>query len=177
MKILVAEEHGENAFVAACKHRLEDRGHEVTMTGTGEVCLKTYHDKLHIISLYFDAVDHIQPFDVVILDYDIPQINGLEVAKEILAVNLHQRIILVFEHSMGPISESDRQSVDELNRHIGVLNKPISEQVLVDTIEDKSIYAELDNMDVDIDLIKKAKLRHEQLNEALNLLRKVQKQN
>ena len=169
MKILVAEEHGENAFVAACKHRLEDRGHEVTMTGAGEECLKTYHDKLHIISLYSDAVDHIQPFDVVILDYDIPQINGLEVAKEILAVNPHQRIILVFEHSRGP--------VDELNRHIGVLNKPISEQVLVDTIEDKSIYAELDNMDVDIDLIKKAKLRHEQLEEALNLLRKVQKQN
>ena len=173
MKILVAEEHGDTAFVAACKHRLEDRGHEVTMTGAGEECLKTYHDKLHIISLYSDAVDHIQPFDVVILDYDIPQINGFEVAKEILAVNPHQRIILVFEHSRGPISES----VGELKRHIGVLNKPISEQVLVDTIEDKSIYAELDNMDVDIDLIKKAKLRHEQLNEALNLLRKVQKQN
>jgi CheY-like chemotaxis protein len=96
MNILVAEDHSETAFVADCKHRLEDRGHIVTITSAGEECLKTYHDKLHIIALYSDATDHIQPFDVVILDYDIPDINGFEVAKEILSVNPHQRVILVF---------------------------------------------------------------------------------
>jgi DNA-binding NarL/FixJ family response regulator len=29
----------------------------------------------------------------VILDYKMPKINGMEVAKEILAINPHQRII------------------------------------------------------------------------------------
>ena len=34
-----------------------------------------------------------QPFEAVILDYRMPQMNGMEVTKEILAVNPHQRII------------------------------------------------------------------------------------
>ena len=144
----------------------------MTVTTTGEDCLKEYHDKNNIISLYADATDHIQPFDVVILDYNIPQMSGLEVAKEILAVNPHQRIILVFEY----LSDAKLESVKKLNRLTVVLNKPFSEQVLVDTIEDKSIYTELKNMGVDIDLIKTAELRHEQLIVALDLLRRAQKQ-
>lgn len=60
---------------------------------------------------------------------------------------------------------------EDINRLTGVLNKPFSEQVLVDTIEDKSIYIELKNMNVDIDLIKMEELRREQLIVALDLLR------
>jgi CheY-like chemotaxis protein len=170
MKILVAEDYSETTFVY--RHSLEGRGHEVTITTTGEECLKAYHDKHNIITLHSDAMDHIQPFDVVILDYNIPQMSGLEVAKEILAVNQHQRIILVFEY----LRDAKLESVRKLNRLIGVLNKPFSEQLLVDTIEDKSIYTELENMNIDIDLIKMAELRHEQLIVALDLLRKAQKQ-
>ena len=154
MKILVAEDNSRTTFVY--RHSLEDRGHEVTVTTTGEECLKAYHDKYHIITLHSDAMDHIQPFDVVISDYNIPQINGLEIAKEILAVNPHQRVILVFENLRDAILESVRK----LNTLTVVLNKPFSEQKIVDTIEDKSIYTELKNMDVDIDIIKKAELRH-----------------
>jgi hypothetical protein len=43
---------------------------------------------------------------------------------------------------------------------------------LIDAIEDKSIYLELQNMDIDIDLIIKAVLRHEQLEDTLDLLKK-----
>lgn len=60
---------------------------------------------------------------------------------------------------------------EDINRLTGVFNKPFSEQVLVDIIEDKSIYIELKNMNVDIDLIKMEELRHEQLIVALDLLR------
>lgn len=59
----------------------------------------------------------------------------------------------------------------DINRLTGVLNKPFSEQVLVDTIEDKSIYIELKNMNVDIDLIKMEEIGREQLIVALDLLK------
>ncbi len=42
--------------------------------------------------------------------------------------------------------------------------------------EDKSIYSKLENMEMDIDLIKKADLRHEQLEDTLDLLRRGKKQ-
>jgi hypothetical protein len=68
------------------------------------------------------------------------------------------------------------ESVEKLNRLVEVLNKPFCKQDLIDTIEDKSIYLELQNMDIDVDLIKKADLRHEQLKDTLDLLRKIKQQ-
>jgi hypothetical protein len=55
------------------------------------------------------------------------------------------------------------ESVEKLNRLVEVLNKPFGKQELIEAIEDKSIYLELQNMNIDTDLIKKADLRHEQL--------------
>jgi hypothetical protein len=40
-------------------------------------------------------MEHILPYDSVVLDYKIPRINAIEVGKEILAVNPRQRIILL----------------------------------------------------------------------------------
>lgn len=74
---------------------LDDRGHKVTITADGEECLKAYHDELHRVTLHSDPTEHILPFDVVILDYMMPKMDGLEAAKEILAVNPHQRIVLL----------------------------------------------------------------------------------
>ena len=36
---------------------------------------------------------HIQPFDAVILDYKMQDMDGIEVANEILEINPQQRII------------------------------------------------------------------------------------
>jgi two-component SAPR family response regulator len=63
----------------------------------------------------------------------MPDRNGLEVAKEILTINPHQRIILAsayLEHALI-------NSIKELNAPIEVLEKPISNKRLVDTIEDR----------------------------------------
>jgi CheY-like chemotaxis protein len=169
LKILVAEDSGDTAMFY--KYSLEERGHQVTITSDGEECLKVYHEKLQKVTLHSDATDHIQPFDAVILDYNMPQMNGLEVAKEIFAVNRHQRIIFASAYLKDTLLES----VEKLNRLVEVLNKPFGKQELIDTIDDKSIYSELEDMEIDIDLIKEADLRHEQLKDVLEMLRRAQK--
>jgi CheY-like chemotaxis protein len=170
MKILIAEDYSDTAM--AYKYSLDKRGHKVTVTSDGEECLRVYHDELHRITLHSDPTEHIQPFDVVILDYKMPQMDGLEVAKEILAINPHQRIIFASAY----LGDTLLESVEKLNRLVEVLNKPFGKQHLIDAIEDKSIYLELQNMNIDVDLIKKADLRHEQLKDTLDLLKKIKQQ-
>jgi DNA-binding response OmpR family regulator len=54
-----------------------------------------YHNDFSITNLIFETADlqsalheHIQPFDADILDLEIPTMNGLEVVKEVLAMNV-----------------------------------------------------------------------------------------
>src|SRR5690242_18392752 len=88
MKILIAED--DNDIARLYKRALEERGHEVIVTNNGQCCLEIYHKELQNVTLSTDLSKHIQPFDAVVLDYKMPKINGMEVAKEILAVNPHQ---------------------------------------------------------------------------------------
>jgi CheY-like chemotaxis protein len=97
----------------------------------------------------------------------MPRMNGLEVAKEILAVNPHQRIIFASAYLQDTLLDSVRQ----LNQIVEILNKPFSEQELIDTVEDNLIYSELKELNVNIDDLKNANLRHEQLRDVLDILK------
>ena len=166
MKILLAEDHEDTAVVY--KAALGDKGHVVVHTTNGEDCLKVYHNEFQIASVHLDAREYIQPFDAVILDYNMPRLNGLEVAKEILACNPHQRIIFASAYLQDILLESVRQ----LNQIVEILNKPFSEQELIDTVEDNSIYYELKELNVNIEDLKNANFRHEQLRDVLDILKK-----
>ena len=83
MKLLVAEDDYSTADLY--RRILEGRGHDVTVVNRGEQCLKTYSEQLTIVR-DSPAHGHESPYDSVILDYKLPDINGLEVAKEILTV-------------------------------------------------------------------------------------------
>jgi CheY-like chemotaxis protein len=170
MKILLAEDHEDTAMVY--KAALGDKGHVVVHTTNGEDCLKVYHNEFQIATLHSNSKELNQPFDAVILDYNMPKMNGLEVAKEILAVNQHQRIIFASAYLQDMLLESARQ----LNQLVEILNKPFSEQELIDTVEDKSIYSELKELNVNIDDFKNANFRHEQLRDVLDILKKAKKQ-
>ena len=165
MKILLAEDNQEISTLYNIT--LGPRGHRVTVTNNGEECLQVYHRELQNVTLNTNPSDHVQPFDAVILDYKIPKINGIEVAKEILAINSHQRIIFASAY----VNDILVYSVQQLNQPVELLQKPFGQDELLDTIEDKEIYSELQKLNVNIDDIKVANLRHEQLRGVLEVLR------
>jgi CheY-like chemotaxis protein len=166
MKILLAEDDRDTATLY--KKALEEQGHQVIITNNGKGCLDVYHKELQDITLNTDPSKHIQPFDAVILDYKMPKINGMEVAKEILAINPHQRIIFASAY----VKETLIDSIKQLNQVVELLQKPFGQDVLIDTLEDKEIYLELQKLNMNIDEIKAANFRHEQLRKMLDFLKK-----
>ena len=174
MKILIAEDEEDIALVY--EKALETRKHEIAITFSGEECLKAYHDKVYYMK--FQTLPspscyntNTSPFDVLLLDYKLPDINGMEVAKEILAVNPHQRIIFVSAY----VKETLQDSVKQLHQIVELMQKPFAINELIDTIEDKDAYNQLKKLNVDIDVIKAANPTHEQILDLLERLRKIGK--
>jgi DNA-binding response OmpR family regulator len=183
MKILIAEDD----YNIAMQYRiaLENRNHDVLLTYDGEDCLKSYHEAFDKLVSEQQQLQQLQtidpktlkddssnlPFDAVILDYRMPKKDGMEVAKEILAENLHQRIIF----ASAFVRESLEDMVKQLKQVVELLQKPFEPSALVDTIEDNEIYEGLKKLNVDIELIKDLKATHEQLRDLLEGLRKLQK--
>jgi two-component system cell cycle response regulator CpdR len=147
------------------RHILVSRGHTVTITRLGEECLQTYTDRLQESFAIKTRNSNIQLFDVVILDFKMPDRNGLEVAKEILTINPHQRIIIASAYLVKTLIDGIRQ----LSVPIEILEKPISNKMLIDTIEDTAIYEELRKLKIDIEPFK---LSHELLKKILDILKK-----
>jgi CheY-like chemotaxis protein len=169
VKILIAEDDKDTALLF--KMALEKRGHRVITAQNGEDCLKIYQEELQNIRLKTDLTERVQPFDAVILDYKMPRINGMEVAKEILAVNPHQRIVFASAY----VKETLVDSIKQLNQVVELMQKPFGENALIDTIEDKGIYSELQKLNVNVNDVMAANLRHEQIRELLDILRNLQK--
>jgi CheY-like chemotaxis protein len=169
LEILVAEDHPDTARVY--RMTLEDRGHWVTIATNGEDCLKIYHEVYQKVILRSNPKEHIQPFDVVVLDYKMPKINGIEVAKEILTVNSRQRIVLASAY----LQDTLIKSLQQLKQIVEVLNKPFSQQELLGTVENAEIYSELKELDVDVETLKGANLTNEQLRNLIPSLIKERK--
>jgi DNA-binding NarL/FixJ family response regulator len=134
---------------------------------TGEECLKIFSNELYT-QMNNPTTSHIQAFDAVILEYKMADRNGLEIAKEILAISPHQRIIFVTSYIEGALSDS----IMELGMPVEVLRKPVSNEVLIDTLEDTATYDALKRLKFDPDTFRKASLSHEQLSKILNILQK-----
>jgi DNA-binding NtrC family response regulator len=171
-RILIAEDDKDISQIYTMA--LKDIGYKVKLVDNGEDCAKVYLDnfqELRLLKSKEIAVDNYknQPFEVVILDYKMPKRDGLQVAKEVLAVNPHQRIIFASAY----ITETLMDSVKELKQVVEFLQKPFSLHTLLDTIKDIHVYEQLKRYKVDTALLEKAELNHEQLMELLNIMKRV----
>ena len=155
------------------------RNHQPTITTNGEDCPKVYHENCQSNRFAIEKNTCSQSdlikiaknrlFDVVLLDCNMPCINGIEVAKEILAVNRHQRIIFASAY----VKDTATDSIMNLKQLKECIQKPFGIQELVDLIEDKRIYEELQRHNVDLDVIKALNPSHEQIVDLLDRLQNV----
>ena len=161
MKILIAED--ERTILAQYKVALEKRSHQVTVTTDGEECLRVY-------ALQMQRTQR-APFDAVVLDYRMPKMDGMEVAKRILELAPHQRIIFASAY----VRETLIDSVKQLKQIVELLQKPFQLDTLIDILEDKEIFEQLERLNVRVREIKNLNPSHEQVRDLLEGLRKIHK--
>ena len=174
---MIAEDDPDIALTY--KMGLIRKNYRVIIASNGEDCLKIYNEELHKITFnrdssnqsYICSLANNPPFDIVLLDYSMPQINGLEVAKEILSINPHQRIIFASAY----VKETLKDSVKCLKRVVELMQKPFTLEELTNTLEDNSLYKELQKFNVDIDLVKAVGPTHAQIMDLLEKVRKGRK--
>lgn len=143
MKILVGMD--ERATTLLYQFILVNRGHQVKITETGGNCINTYCKNLQVVRPKDSNSSLMCPYDVVILDQVLPDMNGLEIAKRILAANPYQRIIL----TSGSIQEAISSAMKELPMPVQILSKAMLNQLLVGAVEDTEIYDELKKFKTD----------------------------
>ena len=155
-RVLVAEDH--EAIAAMYKLVLESENIcEVVVTRDGQECIETYHryyysnSDITMSSAEQDsgyATESVakttngertcssknnnkSPFDLVILDYHMPQKDGIEVARHILSMVPEQRILIASSYPRGIIV----RSAETLNGSIELMVKPFELEDFAHTVE------------------------------------------
>ena len=158
MKILIAEDNRDIAFLYRVV--LEARNHHIILTDNGEDCLTIYRQELKNFVSRMGSIDNNKQhmFDTVILDYGMPGINGIEVAREIIKINPKQRIIIASSYPR----ETLFYSMKELGQLVEFVQKPFNIYTLIDAIENKQFYSELQKLNQDAATQEFNLLKHEQ---------------
>ena len=126
LNILVAE---DNAFTATQYTKaLEKNGHKVTVTKDGQECIDVYSSEL--TKSEFESLDK-NPFDVVLLDNNMPKKSGVEVAKEILDKKQNQRIIFASAYDINSLLKAP----GSIPESIEILEKPFSLNTMINKVQ------------------------------------------
>lgn len=126
LNILIAE---DNAFtVSQYTKILEKNGHNVTVARDGLECLEKYTHELG--KTEFETLDK-NPFDVVLLDNNMPKKSGVEVAKEILDKRPNQRIIFASAYDINSLLKAP----GTIPESVEVLEKPFSLNTMISKIQ------------------------------------------
>jgi CheY-like chemotaxis protein len=119
LRILIADDEKDNADSYA--EILQQRGHQVVVTLNGADC----------ITEYLSAFDHKQnsTYDVVIIDYSMPDMSGVQAARKMLAMNPKQQIIFISGYGSELLSHLDAF------HNVDLLTKPIVPNALIRLVE------------------------------------------
>ena len=128
MNVLVAE---DNLFtIQQYKHVLEKNGYNVTTARDGEECMQKYNEAF--LSLEIESIES-GPFDVVLIDNNMPKKSGAEAVKEILERCPNQRIIFASAYNINSILSAPGVLKDSVE----VLQKPFSLNTMIAKIQTK----------------------------------------
>jgi CheY-like chemotaxis protein len=168
VRILIAED--EQNIALTYKSFFEDRNHQVVVTSNGAECVKEYQAafdewKKQATERFPDT-----PFDAVILDYKMPMKDGMEVAREILALSPKQRIIFASAYVLDTLQDS----VKELGRVTELVQKPFEIEELVSLVEDEEIWRGLEELNTNVEALKEFRMSHDALVQLLEGLKKLQ---
>ncbi|MEM2759494.1 MAG: response regulator [Nitrososphaerales archaeon] len=166
LRILIAED--DSAIAMQYKIALEARNHSVVVTADGEQCIKVYSNALKGTGATAGGGS---PFDVVVLDYRMPNMDGMEAAKHILAMNPNQRIIFASAY----VKETLIESVQKLRQIVEFIEKPFRPFLLVGILEDKKTGAEIERINALIREIKDFRPDAEAIRTLHDALVKIQK--
>jgi CheY-like chemotaxis protein len=129
LNILIAED--DQDIVRMYVKIFENKTNHITVTTDGEECLRIYNEKFKEITAATNSYD--QPFDILILDYKMPNIDGFEVAKRIISINPRQQIILASAYGKDIFEDA----AEYFNLPIDILQKPFSRMQLIGLVEKK----------------------------------------
>ena len=135
MKILIAEDDRDIRLLYSVALRV--RNHHIVITHNGEECLTIYRQELKNFISRMGCLGNNEQhvFDMVVLDYKMPGINGIEVAKDIIRINPKQRIIIASAYP----SETLFYSMKEMGQLVELVQKPFDLSTLFDMIENKHL--------------------------------------
>lgn len=117
MRILVAEDDPESALTY--KLILEGAAHEVYLARDGIECMSIYLEYTTGNQTFFDAV---------LLDYQMPNKDGLECTLEISSLNPNQKILMVTAYQRNKVQNQLRLP------NMCVLEKPVGGQELLSAV-------------------------------------------
>ncbi len=128
LEILVADDNEEinSAYIKI----LGKRGHNVLCTENGLQCFKVYKETLE--NLKRNQLKH-NPFDLILTDYAMPKVDGVNLVKAILKLMPTQRIIFSTAYPDDACYASFKKQVE-----IELLKKPFDLDTLIEAVERKN---------------------------------------
>ncbi len=128
LNVLVAE---DNLFtIQQYKHVLEKNGYSVTTARDGEECMQKYNEAF--LSVDTESIES-GPFDVVLIDNNMPKKSGAEAVREILERCPNQRVIFASAYNINSILSAPGVLKDSVE----VLQKPFSLNTMIAKIQTK----------------------------------------
>ncbi len=176
MKILIAEDDVDISKLY--KVVLEKNHHIVSLANDGEKALDLYIQDLENTASK-NGEKYTSSFDIVLLDYEMPKKNGLDVAKEILEFVPNQKIVF----ASGFVESTLKEAIEVLKHNQEIIyipfliQKPFEMETLLQTIDNFND-PNFNKMLTDIwTNIKKSETRndHEILKNIINTLKKYDK--